>query len=71
MSASHLLQSASHIAHALRDRQLSSRELTTELFDRIDTLNPQLIAVVETRRDFALASADTPISRSHVTIRRR
>ena len=58
MSASHLLQSASNIARALRDRQLSSRELTTELFDRIDALNPQLKAVVETRRDFALASAE-------------
>jgi amidase len=49
--------SASEAAMLLRSRDVSSRELTAALFDRIDSVNPDINAVVELRREAALADA--------------
>ncbi|HKN10018.1 MAG TPA: Asp-tRNA(Asn)/Glu-tRNA(Gln) amidotransferase GatCAB subunit A, partial [Pseudomonadota bacterium] len=45
------------LAQALATRRLSSVELTTALFDRIDTLNPRLNAFLALDRARALAQA--------------
>jgi hypothetical protein len=50
----------------LRCREISSRELTEMLLERIDSVNPALNAVVELRRESALqeaATADEAIAR--------
>lgn len=48
---------ADHAVQMIRHRHISSRELTQALFDRIDAVNPAVNAIVETRRDEALAQA--------------
>jgi amidase len=52
-----LFQSATDAARALRRKQLSARELTGMLLERIDAANPALNAVVALRREAALAEA--------------
>jgi amidase len=52
-----LFQSATDVARALRRRELSARELTGMLLERIDAANPALNAVVALRREAALAEA--------------
>src|SRR5207253_3164190 len=53
-----LFRSATEVADLLRRRQVSSRELTERLLARIDAVNPRLNAVVELRREAALATAE-------------
>jgi amidase len=48
---------ATEAARRLRRRELSSRELTQALLDRIERVNPALNAVVELRAERALAEA--------------
>lgn len=50
-------RSATEVAGMLRRREVSARELTDLVLDRIDELNPALNAVTEVRRDAALAQA--------------
>ncbi len=50
--------SATEAAQAIADGEISSRELTTALLDRIEAMNPALNAVVEVRRGEALGAAD-------------
>ena len=52
-----LLLPATDVARRLRDRQLSSRELTQALLARVEAVDPTLNAVVELRGDQALAEA--------------
>ena len=52
-----LLLPATEVARRLRDRWLSSRELTQALLSRVEVVNPALNAVVELRGDQALAEA--------------
>ena len=52
-----LFQPATEAARVLRRRELSSRELTQALLDRIERINPALNAVVELRAERALAEA--------------
>jgi amidase len=52
-----LLRPATEVAELLRRREISSRELTGMLLDRIDAVDPALNAVVELRRDEALKEA--------------
>ena len=52
-----LFQSASAVAGLMRRKELSSRELTEDLFGRIDAVNGRLNSVVELRREAALAEA--------------
>jgi len=51
-------RSAAEVARMLRDREISSRELTEAVLARIDEINPRLNAVVEVARDSALVAAD-------------
>jgi hypothetical protein len=53
-----LFESATAAAAAIRAREISARELTTALLDRIDAVNPQVNAVIALRRDEALREAD-------------
>jgi amidase len=53
-----LFQSATDAAHAVRHKEVSSRELTEMLLTRIEDANPALNAVVELRREAALQEAD-------------
>jgi amidase len=52
-----LFRPATDVARMLRRRELSSRELTAMLLERIDAVNPALNAVVELRREAALREA--------------
>jgi amidase len=52
-----LLRPAAEVAPLLRDRRLSSRELTEALLARIEAVNPRLNAVVQLRAEEALAEA--------------
>jgi amidase len=52
-----MFMSAAEVALLLRSREVSSSELTTALFDRIESVNPDVNAVVELRREQALAEA--------------
>jgi amidase len=52
-----LFRPATEVARMLRRRELSSRELTAMLLERIDAVNPALNAVVELRREAALREA--------------
>jgi amidase len=52
-----LLWSATDAARMLGRREISARELTRMLFDRIDVVNPSVNAVVELRREAALRDA--------------
>jgi amidase len=54
----YLMTSATEVARRLAAREISSRELTQDLLARIDDNNPALNAVVELRREEALADAD-------------
>ncbi len=61
-----LSQSATDAARMLSRKQITSRELTEMLLERIDSVNPALNAVVELRREAALqeaATADEAIAR--------
>jgi len=61
-----LSQSATDAARMLSRKQITSRELTEMLLERIDSVNPALNAVVELRREAALqeaAAADEAIAR--------
>jgi len=49
--------SATEAAKLLQHKVISSRELTAALFDRIDAANPPINAVVEVRREQAMADA--------------
>jgi amidase len=53
-----LFQSATETARAIRRKDLSAREVTEALLDRIDSVNPQLNAIVELRREEALQLAE-------------
>ena len=61
-----LFLSATDAARAVRRKEISSRELTEMLIERIEAANPALNAVVELRREAALRealAADEAISR--------
>jgi len=49
---------ATAIASGIRNREFSARDAVTACLERLDTVNPVLNAVVETRVDQALAAAD-------------
>ena len=49
---------AVELARAIRTRRVSSREAVNAALDRLDAVNPKINAVVESRRDEALAAAD-------------
>ncbi len=49
---------AAALAQALRDREVSSRELTEMFLERIERIDPQLNAFRVVWRDEALAAAD-------------
>lgn len=49
---------AVELAKAIRTRKVSSREAVKASLDRLDAVNPKINAVVESRRDEALAAAD-------------
>jgi amidase len=50
---------AVELARAIRIRKVSSREAVEAALRRLDAVNPRINAVVESRRDEALAAADT------------
>jgi amidase len=52
-----LLQPAADVARMLRDKELSSRELTEAQLARIEAVDPRLNAVVQLRAEQALAEA--------------
>ena len=52
-----IFSSATTLAGAVRDRRVSSEELVTACFERIDEVNPSLNAVVQFARDAALERA--------------
>jgi amidase len=52
-----LVTSASQVVESLRRKEVSSRELTERVLERIDQLNPTLNAVVELRAEAALGDA--------------
>jgi amidase len=61
-------RSAAEAARMLRDREISSRELTEAVLARIDEINPRLTAVVQVARESALVAADEAdraIARAH------
>src|SRR5688572_9972943 len=65
-----LFQSATDAAQAVRRKELSSRELTEMLIERIEAVNPALNAVVELRREGTLQealAADEVVSRGDAT----
>ena len=49
---------ATEMAAGIRNRNFSSREVVTSCLQRLDSVNPQLNAVVESRPDEALTAAD-------------
>jgi amidase len=49
---------AVELAQAIRTRKISSREAVTASLDRLEAVNPKINAVVESRRQEALAAAD-------------
>jgi amidase len=52
-----VFDSATDMAARLRDKEISARELTELVLDRIDAVNPEVNAVVEVRREYALLAA--------------
>ena len=50
--------SAVDLAQAIRRREVSAREAVTSCLERIESVNPRINAVVESRPDEALAAAD-------------
>ena len=50
--------SASDLAHAIRTRQISSRDAVHACLNRIEQVNPHINAIVECRTEEALAGAD-------------
>jgi amidase len=52
-----LYSPATEVARMLRRKEISARELTALLLDRIDAVNPQVNAVVELRREAAMWEA--------------
>ena len=50
--------SAAEIAALVRDRQISAREVAEDAIARMDAVNPQLNAVVQTTSDEAVAAAE-------------
>src|ERR1700730_9245259 len=52
-----LFLAAGEVAGMVRRGEVSSRELTEMLLERIDAVDPQVNAVVELRREAALAEA--------------
>ncbi|MEP7022366.1 MAG: amidase family protein [Actinomycetota bacterium] len=52
-------KSALELAAMIRDREVSSREVVQAHLDRIETVNPQLNAIVRLLPEEALAAADT------------
>lgn len=58
MSENLMLQSATHLAHLVRTKQVSARELIAAAFDQIERQNPQLNAVISERRAQAEQDAD-------------
>jgi amidase len=64
-----VLASAAAAADLIRKREITARELTQLLLDRIDQVNPAIGAVVELRRDAALeqaTAADEAVQRGDV-----
>jgi amidase len=53
-----LLRPATVVADMVRKKEISARDLTEMLLARIDSINPAVNAVVELRREDALAEAD-------------
>ncbi len=49
---------AVELAQAIRTRKISSREAVSAALQRLDAVNPKINAVVESRREEALAAAD-------------
>lgn len=49
---------ATDVAAGIRNREFSSRDAVTSCLERLDAVNPQLNAVVESRPEEALAAAD-------------
>ena len=49
---------ATDVVAGIRNREFSCREAVTSCLERLDAVNPQLNAVVESRPDEALAAAD-------------
>lgn len=49
---------ATDVATGIRNRDFSCREVVTACLERLDVVNPQLNAIVESRSDEALAAAD-------------
>src|SRR5215831_8639609 len=61
--------SATTLAHAIRDKQVSSQEVTEAFLKRIEAVNPQLNAVVQLTADEALAQArqaDAALARKEI-----
>jgi amidase len=54
-------QSATAAADLVRSKEISARELTELLFERIDAVNPRLNAVVDQRREAVLTKAASPV----------
>ena len=50
MSENLMLESATHLAHLVRTKQVSAQELIAAAFDQIERQNPQLNAVISERR---------------------
>ncbi|MDU6746313.1 MAG: amidase family protein, partial [Bradyrhizobium sp.] len=50
--------SATQLASAIRNKEITSREAVTACLDRIASINPELNAVVSVQADDALAAAD-------------
>src|SRR5437762_2619990 len=62
--------SATALAHAIRDKQVSSQEVIEAFLKRIEAVNPQLNAVVQLTADEALAQArqaDAALARKEIT----
>jgi amidase len=53
-----LFRPAMEVAELVRRKEISARELTEALLDRIEAVNPAITAVVELRADEALREAD-------------
>lgn len=62
--------SATALAHAIRDKQVSSQEVVAAFLKRIEAVNPQLNAIVQLTADEALAQArqaDAALARKEIT----
>jgi amidase len=61
--------SATSLAHAIRDKQVSSQEIVQAYLNRIEAVNPQLNAVVQLTADEALSQArqaDAALARNKI-----